>query len=375
MPSLTFIMPHWLYWAGLVVFPLVALYLVRRQLAKPLPPGPSLFIAYLFWLTAGFLGIHRFYVRSAYGFVFIPVFLFILYCNAEVREVRDDTSRTFAALDSAQHTATIAKPDATSATPEVTAAYERAQADVPADVAEERRSDAEVEHEQRVLAGDAGDRIDGAASDERQEEHRADETRRSREREQVVATEERLQQHVVEREGDRCDEDDQRALRVREGEVSAGAEQDDDGDARERDRQPEGAAQVPALEAEAGREQQRQRGGEGDDERGRPGRRVLRAHVQEDVVTDDDAEADRAEPERVAPGQAGEPADPPEEISKAGGGDEIAQDGDVLRHEAVVEQRLDHRERARPDDHDREQGRVGRRRSPLDRYDGVHPRS
>ena len=113
MPSLTFVMPHWLYWAGLLLFPLMALYLVRRQLRKPLPPGPSPFIAYLFWLTSGFLGIHRFYLRSAYGVVFIPVFLFILYCNAEVREVRDDTSRTFAALETAQHTAQITKPDAT----------------------------------------------------------------------------------------------------------------------------------------------------------------------------------------------------------------------------------------------------------------------
>jgi TRAP-type mannitol/chloroaromatic compound transport system permease small subunit len=129
MPSLTFIMPHWLYWAGLVVFPLVALYLVRRQLRKPLPSGPSLFIAYLFWLCCGFLGIHRFYLRSALGFIFIPVFLFILYSNAQVREVRDDTSRTFAALESAQHAAAIAKPNGASATPEATAEYARAEAD------------------------------------------------------------------------------------------------------------------------------------------------------------------------------------------------------------------------------------------------------
>lgn len=130
MPSLTFVMPHWLYWAGLVLFPLMALYLVRRQAAHPLPPGPSPFIAYLFWLTAGFLGTHRFYLRSVYGFIFIPVFLFILYCNAEVRDVRDDTSRTFAALESAQHSARIAKPDSSTPTQEATAAYQRAQDDV-----------------------------------------------------------------------------------------------------------------------------------------------------------------------------------------------------------------------------------------------------
>ena len=89
MPSLSFVMPHWLYWAGLLLFPLVAAILVRRQLRSPPRAGPSLFIAYLFWLTAGYIGIHRFYVRSAVGFVFIPVFLFVIYCNTQIREVRD----------------------------------------------------------------------------------------------------------------------------------------------------------------------------------------------------------------------------------------------------------------------------------------------
>ena len=126
MPSLSFVMPHWLYWAGLLIFPLVATYLVRRQVRNPPHSRPALFIAYLFWLTAGFLGIHRFYLRSALGFVFIPVFLAILYCNTQVREVRDDTSRTFAALEQAEHAASIAKPAPDRATPEATAAYERA---------------------------------------------------------------------------------------------------------------------------------------------------------------------------------------------------------------------------------------------------------
>ena len=130
MPSLTFVMPHWLYWAGLIVFPAIALYLVRRQLRNPLPPGPSLFIAYLFWLTAGFMGIHRFYLRSALGLVFIPVFLGIIYCTAEVREVRDETSRTFAALEQANSAVVQAKPRSETPTPEETAQYAKAQADV-----------------------------------------------------------------------------------------------------------------------------------------------------------------------------------------------------------------------------------------------------
>src|SRR5690242_8646651 len=129
MPSLTFIMPHWLYWAGLLIFPLIATYLVRRQMRRPPHARPALFIAYLFWLTAGFIGIHRFYLRSALGFVFIPVFLFIIYCNTQLREVRDDTSRTFAALEQAQHAAEIAKPTAPNPTPEAAAEYQRADAD------------------------------------------------------------------------------------------------------------------------------------------------------------------------------------------------------------------------------------------------------
>lgn len=132
MPSLSFVMPHWLYWAGLLLFPLVAAYLVRRQLRSPPRAGPSLFIAYLLWLTAGFIGMHRFYVRSAVGFVFIPVFLFVIYCNAQIREVRDDTSRTFAALEQAQNSARQARPEGTTPSAEAVAQYERAQADVAA---------------------------------------------------------------------------------------------------------------------------------------------------------------------------------------------------------------------------------------------------
>ena len=146
MPSLTFVMPHWLYWAGLVVFPLLALYLVRRQLRHPLPPGPSLFIAYLFWLCSGFMGIHRFYLRSVLGFVFIPVFLAILYCNSQVREVRDDTSRTFAAMEQAQTAALYAKPRSQPPTPEEAANYAKAQADIKPREAEYAIAKAVTDH-------------------------------------------------------------------------------------------------------------------------------------------------------------------------------------------------------------------------------------
>ena len=89
MPSLNFVLPHWLYWGTLIMFPIIAIYMVARQRRRRPPSRPSLFIAYLFWLCSGFMGLHRFYLRSWWGFVFIPVFLGTLYITAELRERRD----------------------------------------------------------------------------------------------------------------------------------------------------------------------------------------------------------------------------------------------------------------------------------------------
>ena len=103
-------MPHWLYWAGLLLFPLIALYLVRRQLRKPLPSGP--------------LAVHRLSVladcrafsastgsicAARWGFVFIPVLpRHPLLQRRSARGARRH-SRTFAALESAQHNGAVAR--------------------------------------------------------------------------------------------------------------------------------------------------------------------------------------------------------------------------------------------------------------------------
>jgi TRAP-type mannitol/chloroaromatic compound transport system permease small subunit len=101
MPSLNFVLPHWLYWGTLLLFPLIAIYLVVRQHKAGAPRGPSLFIAYLFWLCSGFVGLHRFYLRNPWGFAFIPVFLAILYTTDVIRDRREDVSRTRAAVETA----------------------------------------------------------------------------------------------------------------------------------------------------------------------------------------------------------------------------------------------------------------------------------
>lgn len=102
MPNLNFVLPHWAYWGGLAIFPLVAMYLVAQQRRRGTPREPILFTAYLFWLTAGFAGIHRFYLKSWWGFAFVPLLAGVIYCNAEVRDVREGVSKTYAALEQAQ---------------------------------------------------------------------------------------------------------------------------------------------------------------------------------------------------------------------------------------------------------------------------------
>jgi TRAP-type mannitol/chloroaromatic compound transport system permease small subunit len=92
MPNLTFVLPHWLYWSGLVIFPLLAMFLVRKQRAVAPPAEAMLSIAYLLLLTCGFVGMHRLYLRSKLGFAYVPLFVAILFGNARGREARNFVS-------------------------------------------------------------------------------------------------------------------------------------------------------------------------------------------------------------------------------------------------------------------------------------------
>lgn len=101
MPEINFVLPHWLYWGTLILFPILAMALVRREHQRPRREGPSLFVAYLFWLTAGFIGLHRIYLRSSWAVIFLPVVIAILYFNGIDRNYREDVSRFRAAHDTA----------------------------------------------------------------------------------------------------------------------------------------------------------------------------------------------------------------------------------------------------------------------------------
>lgn len=89
MPNLTFVLPHWLYWCGLVLFPLLAMFMLRNhQQGEPQDHSVSYGISYLLLLTAGFIGMHRLYLRSNWGLLFIPVFIALLMANANGRDSR-----------------------------------------------------------------------------------------------------------------------------------------------------------------------------------------------------------------------------------------------------------------------------------------------
>ena len=89
MPELSFVMPHWLYWGGLILFPLAAWFLYRRAVRRPSSEPVSLVLGYFLLLTGGFLGVHRLFAKSRWAFAFVAVFIAILAVNVETREARE----------------------------------------------------------------------------------------------------------------------------------------------------------------------------------------------------------------------------------------------------------------------------------------------
>jgi len=93
MPNVTFVLPHWLYWSGLVVFPLVAmLAFSRRRESDTATHRTSLAIGYFLLVTAGSIGMHRLYLRNLRGLLLVPVFIALLLANAAGRDSRDGIS-------------------------------------------------------------------------------------------------------------------------------------------------------------------------------------------------------------------------------------------------------------------------------------------
>ena len=93
MPSIGFTLPHWIFWAALVVFPLIAITMARRTKDDPDSARANKFLAYLFWLFGGFIGMHRIYLKNYLALLYMPLFLAIIWGGFNYRDAREDFSK------------------------------------------------------------------------------------------------------------------------------------------------------------------------------------------------------------------------------------------------------------------------------------------
>lgn len=92
MPEISFVLPHWLYWSGLILFPLFAIVLFHRGKPRESAQPLSLWLGYFLLVVGGFIGVHRLYLKSFWSLAFIALFTSLLVINVEVRGARDELS-------------------------------------------------------------------------------------------------------------------------------------------------------------------------------------------------------------------------------------------------------------------------------------------
>jgi len=92
MPDLTFILPHWIYWFGLVLVPLGSRFIIYRQRGVRTEGRVSYGIAYMFWFMGGFAGVHRLYLKNKGALVYFPLIIAVLLTNVEVKEALNQVS-------------------------------------------------------------------------------------------------------------------------------------------------------------------------------------------------------------------------------------------------------------------------------------------
>ncbi|SEM70288.1 TRAP transporter small permease subunit [Palleronia pelagia] len=145
MPGLSFTLPHWLYWIGLIVFPLIAMVMARRTQRGP--RRYSVALGYMILVTGGILGLHRFYLKNLLGLLFLPVFFAILIANSQGQDARSVVSNLANEVRMAERTVEREGPrieEARAQLEELQTAFDEAETgSVQARLAERRLSRAE----------------------------------------------------------------------------------------------------------------------------------------------------------------------------------------------------------------------------------------
>lgn len=109
MPSIAFVLPHWLFWAVLIVFPLVAWFFVQRTKDDPDSAKANNFLAYLFLVFGGFIGMHRVYLKSYWALVYLPLFVVVIYGGDMFRDARENHSKAHQNVESLNRVAERSK--------------------------------------------------------------------------------------------------------------------------------------------------------------------------------------------------------------------------------------------------------------------------
>jgi TRAP-type mannitol/chloroaromatic compound transport system permease small subunit len=112
MPSIGFTLPHWMFWAALLLFPPVAWALAERTKNAAEAGRPNLPLAYVFWFFGGFLGLHRIYLRSLLGLLYLPLFLVVIWGGSQWREAREINSKARSEVESLNRIVDRARPTA-----------------------------------------------------------------------------------------------------------------------------------------------------------------------------------------------------------------------------------------------------------------------
>lgn len=89
MPDITFILPHWIYWSGIFAVPAFLMAAARRGAWREIAPAASLPTAYFFLAVGGFMGLHRLYFKNWGAAVFVALFVSIIWCNHDARQIRN----------------------------------------------------------------------------------------------------------------------------------------------------------------------------------------------------------------------------------------------------------------------------------------------
>lgn len=109
MPSFSFTLPHWLFWGTLIVFPFIARMMYLRTKDDPDSAKANMFLAYLFWLFGGFIGMHRVYLKSYLALLYLPLFVVVIWGGAMSRDAREEHSAARQNIESLNRLAERAK--------------------------------------------------------------------------------------------------------------------------------------------------------------------------------------------------------------------------------------------------------------------------